>query len=176
MDKYIFKDTEKKLYSYYSKDKNEKRLKDKLILLENQIKAIDRELRECNVNLEPESKSPSFDERVQTSSDGMSYAEREAMRVTELKIRRLTQRRLEREQVLEQLETLEIDYNEIDWKIKEFNKELRCLLELKYRDLFNEMKIARIMNLDQSQVNRKKQQIINKIATWDMWNGSIKNA
>lgn len=176
MDKDLFKNTERKLYAYYSKDKNQKRLKDRLNLLEKQIEAINKELRECNINLEPESKSPSFDERVQTSSDGMSYAEREAMRVTELKIRRLTQRCIERQNVLEQLDNLEIEYNEIDWKIRDFNGDLKQLLELKYKDLFNEMKIARILNLDQSQVNRKKQQIINKIIMWDMWNGSIKNA
>ena len=176
MDKELFDDVERKLCRYYAKGKYEKELKERLNILESQIKTIYTDLKECNINLEPESKSPSFEQRVQTSSDGMSYAEREAMRVTELKIRRLTQRCIERQNVLEQLDNLEIEYNEIDWKIRDFNGDLKQLLELKYKDLFNEMKIARILNLDQSQVNRKKQQIINKIIMWDMWNGSIKNA
>lgn len=176
MDKELFDKTESMLYRYYSKYKHERALRDKLRLLNKQIEAIDKELRECNISLEPESKSPSFDERVQTSSDGMSYAEREAMRITELKINRKTQKSIERQYILEELDNLEIECNEIEWKIKDFTGESKQILELKYKDGFNEMKIARIMHLDQSQVNRKKQRIIKKIAMWDMWNYSIKNA
>ena len=176
IDKELFRKTEGKLYRYYSKDKHEKSLKEKVNLLNNQIEAINKELRECDINLEPESKSPSFDERVQTSSDGMSYAEREAMRVTELKIRRVTQKRIERQHILEQLDNLEIESNEIEWKIRDFNGELKQILELKYKEGLNEIKIAHKMHLDQSQVNRRKRQMINKIVMWDMWNDSIKNA
>ncbi len=176
MDKELFRKTEGKLYRYYSKDKHEKSLIEKLNLLDNQIAAINKELRECNIHLEPESKSPSFEERVQTSSDGMSYAEREAMKVTELKIRRATQKSIDREHILEQLDNLEIESNEIEWKLRDFNGELKQILELKYKDGLNEIKIAHKMHLDQSQVNRKKQQIINKIVMWDTWEDSIKNA
>ncbi|MGV2643904.1 hypothetical protein GNF86_21220, partial [Clostridium perfringens] len=113
MDKELFRKTEGKLYRYYNKDKQINSLKDKLTLLNKQIEAINKDLRECNINLEPESKSPSFEERVQTSSDGISYAEREVMRVTELKIRRATQKQIERENVLEQLDNIEIEASEI---------------------------------------------------------------
>ena len=176
MDKELFRKTEGKLYRYFNKDKQEKALRDKLSLLDKQIEYIDRDLKECNITIEPESKSPGFEERVQTSSDGMSYAEREIMRVTELKIRRKTQKQLEKENVLEQLDNIEIECNEIEWKIRDFNGELKKLLELKYKKKYNEEKIAQEMHLNQSQVNRKKQQIINKILMWDIWNDSIKNA
>lgn len=176
MDKELLRKTEVKLYRYYAKEKYENALKEKLRILENQIRVINRELRECNINLEPESKSPSFGERVQTSSDGMSYAEKEVMRITDLKIERRAQRRMEREKILEELDTLEIECNEIEWKIRDFKGSLKQLLELKYKDRLNEIKIAEIMHLDQSQVNRKKKQIIKKILLWDMWTGSIKNA
>ena len=56
IDKELFRKTEGKLYRYYSKDKHEKSLKEKLNLLNNQIEAINKELRECDINLEPESK------------------------------------------------------------------------------------------------------------------------
>lgn len=176
MDKELFDDIERKLYRYYSKDEHERSLKQRLEILDNQIEAINKDLRECNINLEPESKSPSFEERVQTSGDGMSYAEREVMRVTELKIRRATQKCIDREHILEQLDNLEIEYNEIDWKIRDFKGSLKQLLELKYKEGLNEIKIGQKMHLDQSQVNRRKKQIIKKIAMWDMWISSIKNA
>lgn len=176
MDKELFDDVERKLCRYYAKGKYEKELKERLNILESQIKTIYTDLKECNINLEPESKSPSFEQRVQTSSDGMSYAEREVMRITDLKIERITQKLALREKVLEELDKLEIEYNEIDWKIRDFKGSLKKLLELKYRDGLNEIKIGQIIHLDQSQVNRKKRRIIEKIAMWDMWLGSIKNA
>ncbi|GAA0085289.1 hypothetical protein UT300007_17280 [Clostridium sp. CTA-7] len=106
----------------------------------------------------------------------MSYAEREVMRVAELKIRRVTQKCIDREHILEQLDNLEIEYNEIYWKIRDFKGSLKQLLELKYKEGLNEIKIGQKRHLDQSQVNRRKKQIIKKIAMWDMWISSIKNA
>lgn len=176
MDKELFNDIERKLCRYYEKEKYEKELKERLNILESQIKTIYSDLKECNITLEPESKSPSFGEMVQTSSDGMSYAEREVMRITDLKIERISQKLELREKILEEIDKLEIEYNEIDWKIRDFKGSLKRLLELKYRDGLNEIKIGQIMHLDQSRVNRKKKQIIEKIAMWDMWTGSIKNA
>ena len=70
------------------------------------------------------------------------------------------------------METIESD---IEWKIRDFKGELKTLLELKYEKRMGEQKIALEMHLSQSQVNRKKQQIINKIILWGNW-GSIKNA
>ncbi|MCE5221865.1 MAG: hypothetical protein LLF98_11560 [Clostridium sp.] len=169
MDKELFDKTESQLTKYFSKEKIVKALKDKIFLLDKQIKSIDQDLRTSNISIEPESKSPSFEERVQTSSDGMGYAEREVMRVTELKIRRKTEKQLEREKVLEQLDNIEIEYNEIEWKIKDFTGELRILLELKYKNGLGENAIAERIHLSQSQVNRIKQQIIRKISMWDGW-------
>lgn len=170
MDKKLFEKTESQLTRYFSKEKIVKALKDKISLLNKQIKSIDEDLRTTNLSIEPESKSPSFEERVQTSSDGMSYAEKEVMRVTELKIRRKTEKQLEREKVLEQLDNIEIECNEIEWKIKDLTGESKTLLELKYRDKCNEYQISMKMHLSQGQVNKRKQQIIRKIAIWDGWN------
>ena len=176
VDKELFRKIEGKLYRYYSKDKHKKELTGRLAILESQIKTIYADLKECNITLEVESKSPSFEQRVQTSGDGMSYAERELMRITDLKIERITKKLALREKVLEEIDKLEIETNEIEWKIRDFNGELKQILELKYKEGLNEIKIAHKMHLDQSQVNRKKQQIINKIVMWDMWGDSIKNA
>ena len=64
----------------------------------------------------------------------------------------------------------------MEWRVKEFKGQSKQLLELKYRDGLNEIKIGQIMHLDQSRINRKKKKIIEKIAMWDMWLDSIKNA
>lgn len=176
MDKQLIDDIEKKLYMYYKKESYEKELKDRLNILNKQIEAIDKDLMNCNFKLEPESKSPSFAERVQTSSDGISYAEREVIRIIDLKEKRKEQKEKAREKILERLDSLEIAYNSMEWRVKEFKGQSKQLLELKYKDGLNEIKIGQIMHLDQSRINRKKRKIIEKIAMWDMWLDSIKNA
>ncbi|MZK53473.1 hypothetical protein [Clostridium beijerinckii] len=169
MDKELFERTEIQLKRYFSKDKIIKSLKDKLFLLDKQIRSIDEDLRKCNVSIEPESKSPSFEERVQTSSDGMSYAEKEILRVTEYKIKRMTEKQMEREKTLEQIDQIEIDYNFIKDAIEVIQGQARQLLELKYKKGFGEQQIGNILHLTQPQVNKKKWRLVKKIADWDQW-------
>lgn len=169
MEKDLFKSTEEKLYRYYSKDKHISALKKRIILLDQQIELVDKDLRENNFSIEPESTAQQYTERVQTSGSGTSYVEREIMRVTEAKIKRKAEKELERQNILERIDKIELDADEIEWKIEDFSQELRTLLELKYKKKYGEQKIAMEMHIDQSQVNRRKQQIIRKIALWDMW-------
>lgn len=176
MDKELIDDIEKKIYMYYKKESYEKELRYKLNLLNNQIEAINKDLKECNFKLETGIKSPTFEERVQTSSDGTSYAEREFIRILELKEKRKEQKEIAREKILEKLDNLEIAYNSMQLRLKDFKGQSKQILELKYRDGLNEIRIAQILHLDQSRVNRKKRKIIEKIAMWDMWLDSIKNA
>lgn len=168
MDKELFRETEYKLIKYFNKDKIIGSLKAELAILDKQIQDIDNDLRECNVTIEEESSSPSFEQKVQISGTGISYAEREVMKVTELQIRRKINKQLERQNVLEELDIIEVECNEIEWKVKDFTGELKTLLELSYKDKHGENTIAEKMHLSQSQVNRRKRQIIRKIV---MWNG-----
>ena len=80
-----FKKTEDKLYNYFNKEKKIATLNYRIEVLKNQIDKINQELRECDINIEIESSSPAFEERVQRSTDGTSYAEREVIRITDLK-------------------------------------------------------------------------------------------
>lgn len=68
------------LYNYFNKKRRIDALKHQIKILDKQIEKIDRNLRSCNITIEEESSSLLFDERVQTSSNGISYAEREVMK------------------------------------------------------------------------------------------------
>ena len=170
MDKELFEKTENQLTKYFSKDKIVKSLKDKLSILDKQIRSINEDLRKCNVSIEPESSSPNFEERVQTSSDGTSYAEREVMRVTEYKIKRMTEKQMEKEKTLEQIDQIEIDYNFIKDAIEPIQGISKEILELKYKRGFGEQAIGDKLHLTQSQINKKKWRLVKKIADWDQWN------
>ena len=64
---------------------------------------------------------------------------------------------------------MELDFKNVEWRVKDFQGESKILLEMKYKEKYSEKYIATKMNLNQSQVNRRKQQIIEKIALWDIW-------
>lgn len=164
-----FKKTEDKLYNYFNKEKKIATLNYRIELLKKQIDKINKELRECDVNIEIESSSLGFEERVQTSSDGTSYAEREVIRITDLKLKRKKSKEIEIEELKEKIENIELDNSILEYNLRYINKEWYKLLELKYKFKKNETQISLEMNISQSQVNKIKQKAIADIMRWEEW-------
>lgn len=164
-----FKKTEDKLYNYFNKEKKIATLNYRIEVLKRQIDKINQELRECDVNIEIESSSPGFEERVQTSSYGTSYAEREVIRITELKLKRKVSKEIEIEELKEEIENIELDNSILEYNLKYINEEWYKLLEFKYKFKKNETQISFEMNISQSQVNKIKQKAIANIQRWEEW-------
>lgn len=164
-----FKKTEDKLYNYFNKEKKIATLNYRIELLKKQRDKINQELKECDVSIEVESSSPGFEERVQSSSDGTSYAEREVIRITELKLKRKLSKEIEIEEIKEEIENIELDNSILEYNLKYINEEWYKLLELKYKFKKNEVQISLEMNISQSQVNKIKQKAIANIQRWEEW-------
>lgn len=167
MDKYLFQEVEEQLKKYYAKETTQEYLNSKLKILDKQIASIENDLKTCNIHIDCSLASPGFEARVQTSSDGAGCAEREAMRLTDIQLNKIANRRLERENVLEQMDKLEIACNEMEWTIKGLGDEETTFLELLYRDKYNEQEVAEKMFITQCQVNKRKKIILEKIFMWD---------
>lgn len=166
----LYKETEDKLYKYFNKESIYKGLKRQLEVLDKQISEIEKELKECTyIDIEEESKSPGFTERVQTSTNGISYAEGQMIKLTELKLRRKTKKEIERENIIEQLEDMETIESEMEWKVEQLKGNFKELLRLCYKDNMNEVQISFKLHLSQSQVNKRKNQILEKIFMWEKW-------
>jgi (p)ppGpp synthase/HD superfamily hydrolase len=170
MNKEQFVETENKVRRYFQKDKLINSLNSKISLLDKQIKAIDEDLKSCNINIEPGIKAISYEERVQSSGDGSSYAEKEAMRLTEFKIKRVAEKRLEKEKLLEQIDQIELDYIYIKDAIEPIKGIFKELLKMKYEKRMSEIQIGKTMNWSQSEINKKKRKLLKLIAGWDQWN------
>lgn len=164
-----FKKTEDKLYNYFNKEKKIATLNYRIEVLKNQIDKINQELRECDINIEIESSSPAFEERVQRSTDGTSYAEREVIRITDLKLKRKLSKEIEIEEIKEEIENIELDNSILEYNLQYINEEWYKLLELKYKFKKNETQISLEMNISQSQVNKIKQKAIANIQRWEEW-------
>lgn len=166
----LYKETEDKLYKYFNKESIYKGLKRQLEVLDKQIWEIEKELKECTyIDIEEESKSQGFTERVQISTNGISYAEGQMIKLTELKLRRKTKKEIERENIIEQLEDMETIESEMEWKVEQLKGNFKELLRLCYKDNMNEVQISFKLHLSQSQVNKRKNQILEKIFMWEKW-------
>lgn len=169
--KELFKDTEDKLYKYFNRDNITKGLNSQLSVLDKQIADAEKELKDCSyINIEEQSSSPSFDERVQTSSTGISYAESQIMKLTNIRLERMNRLKLEREEILNQLNDLECIKAEMDWKINQLKDNYKSMLSMLYKDRMNEVQISFKLHLSQSQVNKRKNKILEQIFMWDKWN------
>lgn len=164
-----FKKTEDKLYNYFNKEQEIAALKFRIAVLKKHICEINEELKKCDVNIEIESSSPGFEERVQSSPDGTSYAEREVIRITDLKLKRKLSKEIEIEELKEKIENIELDNCILEYNLQYINKEWYKLLELKYKFKKNETQISLEMNISQSQVNKIKQKAIVNIQRWEEW-------
>ncbi|MBE6070707.1 MAG: hypothetical protein E7208_01985 [Clostridium butyricum] len=166
----LYKETEDKLFKYFNKDDIYKGLNKQLSVLNKQIADIEKELRECNyVSIDEESSSPGFDEKVQTSSTGTSYVEGQMIRLTDLKLKRKAKKEIERENIIEQLEDMETIESEMEWKVEQLQGNFKELLKMIYKDNMNEVQISFKLHLSQSQVNKRKNQILEKIFMWEKW-------
>lgn len=167
MDKKIFEKTEWKLYRYFEKDKKIKSLDNKIRLLESHIKLINEKIKNMDISIPIESRSISFDEKVQVSNDGTSYVERTMINIID---------RLEREIINNKNEIIKLE--ELIRKIKEDNKMLddyiiylnndyKNFLEYKYRDKLKNWQIANKLNISEVTCTRIKRELINDISRWE---------
>ncbi len=166
IDKETFRRTEKKLYNYYEQEEVIKSIKYKIEKLENQVKQIEQDIKNNNVVIEEESKSITYEERVQSSSDGTSYAERELVRAVE---------RLEREKdyKLAKVSDLKSDIREIEetsaaieYNIGMLSKEDLNFIELKYKVKLSVEEVSDKLNLARSTGYNKREKLVYDIANW----------
>lgn len=168
--KTLYKETEDKLFKYFNRDRISTGLNSQLKTLNIQIERIEKELKEGSyINIEEQSSSPSFDERVQTSSTGTSYAESQVMKLTDIKISRKDKLEIDREYIINQLDDLECIKSEMGWKVDQLSNNYKKMLDLIYKENMNEVQISFKLHLSQSQVNKRKNKILEQIFMWEKW-------
>lgn len=168
--KLLYKETEDKLFKYFNRDRIATGLNSQLKTLNIQIERIEKELKEGSyINIEEQSSSPSFDERVQTSSTGTSYAESQVMKLTDIKISRKDKLEIDREYIINQLDDLECIKSEMGWKVDQLSNNYKKMLDLIYKENMNEVQISFKLHLSQSQVNKRKNKILEQIFMWEKW-------
>lgn len=169
IDKETFRKTEKKLYNYFKKDKKINSLKRKITLLNKHIEQIEYKLKHTDISIPEESKSMSYEERVQTSSTGESYAERTALKITDRLIIEQSRKIDEISELEEEIRNIEADNIIIEENIKLLRKEDIEFLKSKYDKELPDWEVGINLNMSQSKVTRKRQRLVENIANWEAW-------
>lgn len=166
MNNEYFKKIEKMLYRYYETEKDIKVLNKEKDLLSNQYELLENKLKNTQYSLQEQSSSIGFEERVQSSSDGTSYAEREL-------INQITSDEKEQNRIRKRLYKIdrkirEIERNNIKLKINitMLNSEYQKFLELKYKDKMPMEKLYIEINRSRKSAFNLRREIIDEVGRW----------
>lgn len=169
IDKEIFRKTEKKLYNFFRKDKKIGSLNRKIELLNNQIDDIEKKLRNINITIPEESRAITYEERVQTSSDGTSYAERAAIRITDNLLKEQSRKFEEIAKLEEEIRDIEADNIIMEDNIKDLSEEDKHFLKLKYEEGKKDWQVGEKLGMSQPTATRARQRLVENVARWEEW-------
>lgn len=173
MDKEIFRRTERKLYNYFRKDKKINSIKKKIELLNIQIGDIEKKLKEVNINIPEESRSITYEERVQSSGDCTSYAEKTLMRITDNLLNEKVRKLEEISELEENIRTIQANNIIIENNIKDIREEDREFLKTKYDKELPDWEVGLNLSMSQSNVSRRRQRLVENVANWEVWQKNL---
>lgn len=164
IDKETFRKIEGRLYRYYENLREIEKLEFRCSMLEEQKERLRKDLRETNIEIEEESRSITFGERVQSSFDGTSYAEREVIRQIE---------RLEREWkdtrrlILKnhaKINEMKRQNTDLEFALRLLSDTCKRFVKLKYKDEKSLEQIGRELHMSKSTAHGWREDIAKAIA------------
>lgn len=161
-----FKKVEKMLYRYFESGSEIKGLQEEKKLLDQQYKWIDKRLRTNNYTIEEQSSCIGFEERVQSSCDGISYVEKELLKFAEsdLKEQRYIVKKIFR--IDKRIREIERNNIRIAFNIDMLGDEYKRFIYLKYRDKERIDVICTKINMSRSMTYELRRKIVEDIARW----------
>lgn len=167
IDKEIFKKVEGRLYRHYKQLKEIDKLEYICRQLEEQKEKIRKDIKETNISIEEESRSITYEERVQTSSSGSSYAENECIRQIDNLERewKYVRRKLLKKKA--RIRELERQVAPLKYNINMLSEESKRFIEWKYAEYKSIDWIAGEMYAGaRSTAYRKREELVEGIAQW----------
>jgi hypothetical protein len=168
-DKKDLSEIENKLKNYFLKDQKIKSYKLKIEVIKKQKAELDLQIKNNDIVIPIESSSPSFEERVQTTPTGMSYAERTMLNIIDKKIMESSNYQEDIYALESKIRRIEIDCAEIGENIKTLDEDSLKLLSMRYKDNKKDWQIGQDLRMDQSTVTRKRMRILLDICKFENW-------
>lgn len=167
IDKDLFKKTEGRLYRHYRNLKEIEKLKSRVVLLWKQKEQIENDIRNTNVKIDYYQSGVGFGERVQTSSTGTSYAEREILSAITKLENELVEKKKKILKLHARIREKEEQIADMDYNIQMLNEEHKRLIEWKYGENKSLDWIATEMyGGARTTAYRKREELVESIAQW----------
>lgn len=168
-----FRKTEGHLYRYYETLKRIKALEEEIKHLEIQKDRIKKDIQEANISIETELNMgiDYSSSKVQTSNDGISYAEKALIKEIEKLEKEWIYIRKKLLKKRARIRELERQISVMKCNIAMLSEENKRFLELKYGDKKTIDDIAYTLSIARATVYRKREELIEDIANWMNWAG-----
>lgn len=167
IDKKLFENTEGRLYRYYRNLKEIEKLKKVIETLNKQVEQIEDKIRNTNVKIDYYQSGMAISEKVQTSLNCASYAEREIIKAIEKLERELIQKKKKILKLEARIREKEEQIADMDYNISMLSEEYKRFLEWKYGERKSIDWIATEMyGGARTTAYRKRDELIESIAQW----------
>lgn len=163
IDRSLFKSTERRLYRYYRNLMEMDKLEHKISVLEEQKEKIRQDIKETNICLEEESRSMTYEERVQSSSSG-SYVEKETVRQIEKLERELKETIKYSLKLKVKVREIKKEIADIEYVVSLLGKGYKDLVIMKYRDKKSFESIGQALYISKSAACDKRNETVEAIA------------
>ena len=167
MKENIFRKTEKKLYNYFDKDVLLKSYKEKLEYLLDYQEELELKIKNVDVEINADIKAINYEERIQTSSDGTSYAERMLIEITDDLIKEKCRVKKEIISLQTRIKRIGEANKIIENNISLLKDDFKKFIENKYRDKKSNREIALSMNMSEPTITRIKTQVLKVVDSWE---------
>ena len=170
MTKEEFKNVENKLYNYYQKENIINSLNFKINAINKQIEDIENKIKGNKVDITDDGlQAVSYGEKVQTSSAGVSYAEKAIIReIEQLEIECIRKKEI-KNRLEEKIRDIELDNSILEYNISFLSEKDKKFLENKYKKHIPSWQLAQEIHVSEVTARRIKRKLINNINNWIAW-------
>ncbi len=164
------KEMEQKLYNYFNKDKRLRALNKRLDLLKSQISQIDYKLEHIDYKLPEESIQIGYEERVQTSPTGYSFAEKTLYSITDKLIKNKAYKQQQIADIEDRIMQIQEDNTIIEDNIKDLRDGDKEFLKEKFSGYGKtDWQMGFKYGISQPAATERKKKLLKNILNWEDW-------
>ena len=163
----IFRKTEKKLYNYFDKDRLINSYKNKIIYLSKYEIELEEKIVNTDIEINIDIKAISYEERVQSSNDGVGYVEKVMIEMIDNLIKEKYRVKKESLELETRIRRLELNNQIIEDNITMLKNDFIKFITNKYKEKKTNKEIALAMNMSEATITRVKKQVLKVINSWE---------
>ncbi|MHB9946927.1 hypothetical protein CF095_16325 [Clostridium botulinum] len=167
MDKDLFRKTERMLYNYFKKNKIIEHKKNLINILNKRIEEIEEDIKKTNVNIDYDLQAVLCGEKVQTSNNGISYAEKAMIQAIENLQKEKAEKQKQILDIKSYITELKEESSSIECNISMLQEKDKQFIKLKYDKELSVDEVGWEMGMSRTVAYDKRKELVNNIIIWN---------